>query len=642
MADNNSRRNLRDSERTVSHSGQTKGQGRFSPKRPLFWLTMVGGIAAVAVLAAVLIPLLGNRTTPPASNDGNGNGGGQPTTTEETTTKESPSEPDTTPADPDAGITQPSRFEAVLSHLQTGGGAFLIENDSAGELYYGLDFQLDRYDEDGWDTIEPDEPMMVPMIAMIVEAGDAVFFQANWEPYYGDLEIGRYRLVKNGGSERPWYAEFEITDKTAEGPGLTPPPMAMHEDISRIVTDSGISLNFDPESKTLTVKNDSDETVTYGKYFFLLQPIAGLDNADPADPYSYHFVPMSGEAAFEDIGLMLEPDAEGTEQIDLGFYYAELPAGDYVMVRAFWGDGEYEERVAVTGSFTLNDAISQSTDPTEGEVIGEETAVNPDVPELDGALFELVHGTLTQQGGVFRIVNNTDDVVMTGADWELMTWGGDRWVKVDPIEEPFWIEIMYEIQPGETHEFTADWTAFYGVLEPGEYALSKTLTGLDDNPWIANFEVTPETPDHIENDAETGAGTDGDVSVENPDVLLPGDDPAAGSSELALFHLVDGTLTRSGGSFMINNPTDDDFETGADWQLVRWADEGWQVIEPDEEPVWIMILYTIPAHDSMEFHAEWEPCYGKLEPGVYGLSKQVHGSAMNPFLAMFEITEDTP
>ena len=93
MADNNSRRNLRDSERTVSHSGQTKGQGRFSPKRPLFWLTMVGGIAAVAVLAAVLIPLLGNRTTPPASNDGNGNGGGQLTTTEETTTKESPSEP---------------------------------------------------------------------------------------------------------------------------------------------------------------------------------------------------------------------------------------------------------------------------------------------------------------------------------------------------------------------------------------------------------------------------------------------------------------------------------------------------------------------------------------------------------------------
>lgn len=622
MANNNERRELRDSERTISHSGQAYNKGRFSPKRPLFWLTMVAGIAAVAILAVVLIPLLSRNGSTPAGDDGQ-NQGPAVTTGQTNSGSEEGTDP-TTPEQPEKtdelnqGITQPGEFAVMPNHLQTGGGAFKIVNDSQEELYYGLEFMIEQYASNGWQAIEPDEPMIVPAIAMIVEAGETVYFQANWEQYYGHLENGRHRLVKNSGSERPWYAEFEITDSTTEGSGLTPPPTSMHEDITRVDTNPGITLNFDPSTMELTIDNELDDRVMYGRYFVVLQPIKGLDNADPTDPESYHFIPMRGDAAFEDIGLMLDAGASNTETINLGLYYPGLPAGDYVLLRSFWGDGEYEGRITASAGFALEETLETPTAP------GDTTTIDPDSSVSNGISFEAIPGTITPSGGQFRILNNTIETVMTGADWRLVIFDGDRWTEIKPIEEPFFIEIMYEIDADGVFEFEADWEPFYGVLEPGEYALAKDMFGQEDNPYVAMFNVgeVRETP--MEEEPNAGSGVD------------------PGASELAMFHVVEDTLTRTGGTFVINNTTDEELSFGADWYLVKSVTGGWELMEPLEEMSWIAILYSVEPGGSYEFEANWKDYYGVLEPGVYGLSKEVGGFVVNPFVATFEVTDDTP
>lgn len=104
-------------------------------------------------------------------------------------------------------------LELAEGTLKPTGAEFYIRNGSGGEILVGRAFSLEIKLEGEWRLIELEEQGDWPLDALAVALGDRALLSLDWEPYYGELPAGAYRLVKEyvgDSSSARAFCEFEI------------------------------------------------------------------------------------------------------------------------------------------------------------------------------------------------------------------------------------------------------------------------------------------------------------------------------------------------------------------------------------------------------------------------------------------------
>lgn len=85
------------------------------------------------------------------------------------------------------------------------------------------------------------------------------------------------------------------------------------------------------------------------------------------------------------------------------------------------------------------------------------------------------------------------------------------------------------------------------------------------------------------------------------------------------------SITSSGAEFVIDNGTSDkEYFYGEMYGIEKETSEGWQVLEPKEELMWIEIAYIIASGEQNSFGLDWSFGYGELEAGNYRLVKTAY------------------
>lgn len=77
------------------------------------------------------------------------------------------------------------------------------------------------------------------------------------------------------------------------------------------------------------------------------------------------------------------------------------------------------------------------------------------------------------------IANASDKAYAYGAPWTLEAEKNGAWNVVEPLGPMVWIEILYMIAPGESHDDGLTINRFYGTLDAGQYRVVKTFTDPD-------------------------------------------------------------------------------------------------------------------------------------------------------------------
>ena len=98
-----------------------------------------------------------------------------------------------------------------------------IENPTQKDMFYGVDFSLEYFEENNWVPI-PLEGTMWELIGIILYAGEETETEIDLYPFvekYNNSTKGRYRIIKNGGlflnfpfgnqsGRIDLYAEFDV------------------------------------------------------------------------------------------------------------------------------------------------------------------------------------------------------------------------------------------------------------------------------------------------------------------------------------------------------------------------------------------------------------------------------------------------
>lgn len=73
-----------------------------------------------------------------------------------------------------------------------------IKNETDLDIRYGEDYQLEKLDEEinTWITCYPDSEMAFHDVAYSVEKGGTGVWTVDWTDDYGELEAGKYRIIK--------------------------------------------------------------------------------------------------------------------------------------------------------------------------------------------------------------------------------------------------------------------------------------------------------------------------------------------------------------------------------------------------------------------------------------------------------------
>lgn len=118
-----------------------------------------------------------------------------------------------------------------------------------------------------------------------------------------------------------------------------------------------------------------------------------------------------------------------------------------------------------------------------------------DKPTRDDVCLELVEDLLTRDGGTFRLVNLSDQIIEYGRDCIIEEKREDGWKEVPVINEEFdvWMDA-FGLYGKTTHTFQQNWKAPYGALPAGRYRLGKDYNMNKEKYWVyCEFEITEET-----------------------------------------------------------------------------------------------------------------------------------------------------
>lgn len=81
------------------------------------------------------------------------------------------------------------------------------------------------------------------------------------------------------------------------------------------------------------------------------------------------------------------------------------------------------------------------------------------------------------------------------------------------------------------------------------------------------------------------------------------------------------SISKNGATFTLTNDTDENIIYGADYELEIEKDNEWHTFNTQLN--FILIGYTLNAHDSKELNINWKNSYVNLEPGKYRLIKSI-------------------
>lgn len=118
-----------------------------------------------------------------------------------------------------------------------------------------------------------------------------------------------------------------------------------------------------------------------------------------------------------------------------------------------------------------------------------------DKPTRDDVCLELVEDLLTRDGGTFKFVNLSDQIIEYGRDCIIEEKREDGWKEVPVINEEFvvWMDA-FGLYGKTTHTFQQNWKAPYGSLTAGKYRLGKDYFVNKVKYWVyCEFEITEET-----------------------------------------------------------------------------------------------------------------------------------------------------
>lgn len=139
-----------------------------------------------------------------------------------------PTDPQGTPmVDAQVYMNETCGVSISLADVKTTDGSVTIKNDSGADIYFGLDFSIEKYENGQWTKL-PSNPVIIPSIAIGVQNGDTYTTNYNWVYEYGSLEQGTYRVIKTiftHDQGTKYIASQLVIDENTEI-GATPTPTA--------------------------------------------------------------------------------------------------------------------------------------------------------------------------------------------------------------------------------------------------------------------------------------------------------------------------------------------------------------------------------------------------------------------------------
>lgn len=96
--------------------------------------------------------------------------------------------------------------------LTRNGATVIIHDDNENPYIYGNDYLIYRMEENEWKLVEPIDPdYIVDAIALMVDPNThEIEFDIDWSKVFGELENGRYMLVKELDYQDYITVEFNI------------------------------------------------------------------------------------------------------------------------------------------------------------------------------------------------------------------------------------------------------------------------------------------------------------------------------------------------------------------------------------------------------------------------------------------------
>ncbi len=208
------------------------------------------------------------------------------------------------------------------------------------EYRYLLDnsFWIEKYVDGKWEFV----PYIIDEVAWPVESlnqinNSSFSFTVNWNYYYGELPVGKYRycrnvvvygVVESGSDEtvtlkKPYYAEFEIVDSW------------------------GVTLsvkNVTPESLTIICEQNggSDATELLTGSFYTIQQFVGGDWVD------IDYLPHEYDIAWTAEGWIIPVNSKVEWDMNWAWLYGQLAPGKYRIgkeVMYFRGTGDYDKKM---------------------------------------------------------------------------------------------------------------------------------------------------------------------------------------------------------------------------------------------------------------------------------------------------------
>lgn len=262
-------------------------------------------------------------------------------------------------------------------------------------------------------------------------------------------------LFLTGCAAEPSIHEKEPSD-------ITP---AMLEDLYLDVVEGTVT----PTGMNYNIVNRSKETWLYGRDYHLQMEDEGL----------WYNVELTGGVEINEFpadALRTMSASENGEFVDWEGYYGELPDGHYRLVKNGWfedADGNRSEKIWLAAEFVLPD----QPDPAAGTLY-----------------VEIVEDSITTTGLTYRFVNESENILEYGYNYDLYEKDGDDWKSVKRIVDSWELNLESELLRRGEVTLEINWEDMYGELPPGEYLLhnSEILRGPDRRVIKERFNLNVE------------------------------------------------------------------------------------------------------------------------------------------------------
>ena len=332
-----------------------------------------------------------------------------------------------------------------------------VRNDNSTEVIYGKAYQIQKLVNGNWENVKPiAENIMFPAVGISIFGNTTGHIDVDWTDYYGKLENGQYRIVKEysvGGVLYKIAAPFELKD-TLPTPDNTPMPEVTATPAADIYVETAAQVTVKTVSGSATgarleVRNDNSTEVIYGKAYQIQKLVNGnWENVKP----------IAENIMFPAVGISIFGNTTGHIDVDWTDYYGKLENGQYRIVKEYSVGGELYK---IAASFQLEDT----------DKAGKDGAENQEMYSLNNVA-DITVKTVSSSATNARleIKNGNSTEVIYGQEYQIQKLENGSWENMKPIAENMVFPMIGMGIPSNTTEYIdIDWSDYYGKLESGQY-----------------------------------------------------------------------------------------------------------------------------------------------------------------------------